>query len=81
MSFGMGAFNLVRHKRIFKLRKSTVRCLNLFVPDSLRGLLYSQTLSLFPPRILKVLEFAGFSGDKVLIELSSVVPPPSYLVN
>lgn len=27
--------------------------------------LYLQTLSLFPPRILKVLEFAGFSGDKV----------------
>uniref|UniRef100_A0A3Q4H7U6 Zgc:158403 n=1 Tax=Neolamprologus brichardi TaxID=32507 RepID=A0A3Q4H7U6_NEOBR len=27
-------------------------------------LLCLQTLSLFPPRILKVLEFAGFSGDK-----------------
>uniref|UniRef100_A0A8C2ZKK7 Zgc:158403 n=1 Tax=Cyclopterus lumpus TaxID=8103 RepID=A0A8C2ZKK7_CYCLU len=26
---------------------------------------FNLTLSLFPPRILKVLEFAGFSGDKV----------------
>lgn len=28
---------------------------------------FPQTLSLFPPRILRLLEFAGFSGDKVQV--------------
>lgn len=57
ISFGIGAFNLVRLGSIVWNR--------VFVPDGLSGLSYPQTLSLFPPRILKVLEFAGFSGDKV----------------
>lgn len=67
ISFGIGAFNLVGHKIISKHHLLTACrvCNHVFVPYSLSGRLYLQTLSLFPPRILKVLEFAGFSGDKV----------------
>ena len=42
----------------------------MFGPLSSSDVLYLQTLSLFPPRILKLLEFAGFSGDKVGLYLN-----------
>lgn len=71
ISFGIGAFNLVG-------ANSSSPCFFLFVlfgffcsvvshgyHTARLAFVYLQTLSLFPPRILKVLEFAGFSGDKV----------------
>ncbi|KAJ6657727.1 hypothetical protein lerEdw1_002228 [Lerista edwardsae] len=79
IALGIGAFNLfclnagkegqhLQDQRALE-EKAMVPCdtlVNIYsFADEQVGILFSpQTLSLFPPRILKLLEFAGFSGDK-----------------
>uniref|UniRef100_H2UEB1 Zgc:158403 n=1 Tax=Takifugu rubripes TaxID=31033 RepID=H2UEB1_TAKRU len=62
-------FPTVSHRELHALVKSR-HCLKGPSHEHLQGGIsfgigaFNLTLSLFPPRILKVLEFAGFSGDK-----------------
>uniref|UniRef100_A0A672GM48 Tetratricopeptide repeat protein 39A-like n=1 Tax=Salarias fasciatus TaxID=181472 RepID=A0A672GM48_SALFA len=49
--------NMVMNSRLFYFKVKKAEVLLCF---------WGSTLSLFPPRILKLLEFAGFSGDKDL---------------
>lgn len=65
ISFGIGAFNLVGANSFSLMSLPPLVCTPRRALHSLSAFVYLQTLSLFPPRILKVLEFAGFSGDKV----------------
>ncbi len=62
VSFGIGAFNLVCASGILHLYSLW---LNSRLSTVLLFFTVTQTLSLFPARLLKLLEFAGFSGDKV----------------
>ncbi len=62
VSFGIGAFNLVCVSGILHLYSLW---LNSRLSTVLLFFTVTQTLSLFPARLLKLLEFAGFSGDKV----------------
>lgn len=70
VALGTGAFNLVSDFPHSPPWGPDLGLIRSYCPPC-----FLQTLSLFPPRILRLLEFAGFSGDKVT--LGGLSPPHS----
>lgn len=75
---GIGSFNLVRPERSSALGESAFQPPHIFhnvtgnlgAVFKLKSSLCQQMLSLLPSRVLRLMEFLGFSGDRVSVDLA-----------